>query len=126
VRSRSSVRSSAASEQSFSGSRHNPFKRQQGSVCSSRTSRAPSETSSAQSSLTQSKSAYGGSTVSCKSRVSHESSQTSRALSARNLKNHDKVKFKFAPAARSCSSATTSASAWSQMSSENASSLYSR
>jgi hypothetical protein len=109
-RSKSSVRSSAASEQSgysgysgsgYSGSvvesavRHNPFEGRRGSACSSKVSQAPSESSRG----------------------------SSRALSARNLKNHDKVRFN--PPARSCASAATSASGWSQMYSENASSLYS-
>lgn len=106
VRSRSSVgRSSATSEQSYGGysgsvlepaAHRNPFQRKQRSDCSSQTSRTPTE-----------------STVS-----------RSKELSARNLRNHDKVKF--APPARSHTSATTSASGWSKISSENSSDLYSQ
>lgn len=105
MRSRSSVRSSAASERSYGGysssaiepvPRNNPFQQRQGSICDSRTSEVSSE-------------------ISCRS------SQTSRALSAHNLKRYSRGKD--APSARPCSSAATSASGWSQMSSQVASSL---
>jgi len=99
VRSRSSVKSSAASGRSCSSYGGSTVEQRQGSVYSSRTSQVQSQSS-------------------------RGSSQTSCALSARNLKSRDRVKF--VPPPRSSSSATTSASGWSQMSSENSSSLYSR
>eukprot|EP00746_Dinoflagellata_sp_MGD_P164657 gnl/MRDRNA2_/MRDRNA2_93415_c0_seq1.p1 gnl/MRDRNA2_/MRDRNA2_93415_c0~~gnl/MRDRNA2_/MRDRNA2_93415_c0_seq1.p1 ORF type:complete len:336 (+),score=53.43 gnl/MRDRNA2_/MRDRNA2_93415_c0_seq1:82-1089(+) len=114
-RSKSSVASSAVSEQSFSGysgsivesaASHNPFGRRKNSVCSSRSSQAPSETS------------YRTSRA-----ASDTSRRSSRTDSTRNTQHRDKVKFN--PPPRSCSSVATSASGWSQMSSENASSLYS-
>jgi len=107
TRSRSSGRSSAVSVRSSSGysgiakpaQRQNPFERGQASICSSRTSTTRSEN-------------Y------------HGCSETLSAVSAQNLRNRDK--FKYAPSARSRSTTTTSASGWSQVSSESSSGLFSR